>query len=290
MSGIKLNPVMQDVTLDANGQQRIVTIEFQNNEPQSRLVTFSIRDFATTGKDGQIQFLQPGEGAFRLTPFAKLATPEQVLVEPGVSYTIKVAITADPKLPPTGYYGAVVAQIADPLATGTLGVQPAVSSLLLVRLTGKGEEKLALKGIESNDSLFRLPTQATLSIQNPGEIHTAPRGRVLLLSPRQTIIARGTVNEDSSYVLPGVERFYGTKLKTVDSEPWYQQIGIYELVTEYRADGTARPSVDREDVLYINPWLMVAALATTTLLLLLARWTVYRFRLTERVSKFFKKG
>ncbi len=290
MSGIKLNPVIQNLVLEANGQETIVSLEFQNNEPQSRLVTFSIRDFSTTGKEGQIQFLQPGEGAFRLSPFTRLVTPDKAIVESGELYTIKVAITADPKLPPTGYYGAVVAQVADPLATGTLGVQPAISSLLMVRLNGRGEEKLALKSVESDNTLFRLPTQATLSIQNPGEVHTAPRGRILLLSPRQTIIARGTVNEDSSYVLPGVERFYGTPLKIVDSEPWYQQIGIYELVTEYRADGNARPSFDREDVVYINPYIVLIALLAITILVLALRWVSFRFRLAERISKFLKKS
>lgn len=267
MSGILVSPAINDLSLVPDGQDHPVAVKFTNNDNVARLITLSLRDIAAEGKTGRIQFLDAGDdGGFRLSKLATIASKSEVLVNPGEATSVTVNLHADGVLPPTGYYGALVAQVSDPATGGSVGVQPAVSSLFLARLTTSGEESVKLDKVDQTGNIFRLPTSVDVQIDNTSRVHTAPRGRVLLMTPNHTIIAQGVVNEQSNYLLPGASREFHTNLRTVEEVPWYRQVGTYHVFTEYRAAGVAQPRVNEQTIFYIHPGIFLLILLCLALL------------------------
>ncbi len=79
-----------------------------------------------------------------------------------------------------------------------------------------------------------LPKSVEHRFQNTGNLHLVPRGIVEVHDPAGRVIERGSIDEDSSPILPESFRRYATKLMPM-ATGWLP--GRYKVLTQYRYDG-----------------------------------------------------
>lgn len=235
--GIGITPALEEVVLEEGQEKAEIEIGVTNSSNAEVQLRISTLDFGALNDSGGIAFLgKTGQetNRFGLSRWMSV-DKEQIRLAPGQSEIVRMTVANSKDLSPGGHYGAVIVSAVntDRPDGDAVAVQPAASTLVLLRKKGGESYGMELVYAKTNKSLINLAASSQLSFKNTGNVHAVVRGTVELMSPTGSVIKRGTINEQSSYVLPESQRNYEVKLN--GSSPWLP--GRYKLVTKWRYEG-----------------------------------------------------
>lgn len=263
---ITVTPFLQEVRIGAEPTKNFdITLTNDSNQPQK--LALSVADFGSLDLTGGVAFVGSGAGQlldkYALSKWLVLNVNTLSLAA-HQSKKITATIINDSQLKPGGHYAAIVATVLSPSGQGQANVslKQKISSLVLAIKTGGEKYDLSLQNIDSNGNLFKLPTEAYLTIKATGNVHVVPRGIVYLKSGSK-VIAKGVINQESGYVLPGTTRAFTVQLDKLTSANFWNT--AYKLQVDYRYDGIDRYASKSASVTYINSWwlIIVIVLAVT---------------------------
>lgn len=277
---ITISPTISDLVL-TGAVPKVVKITVKNSDSVSRLLSLKISDVERSEVGTSLKLSEGGTGDTSLVELAQIIGPAERIIDP--NETLEIAIQLNP--PTTsltkGRYGALVVTAEDRQGDESLAMQTSLSSLLFVRSDSAPEAKITLRQETSNGGFFRLPQTISVALRNESEVHTEPRGRILLLNPKREVLARGTLNETSNIVMPESERIFATQLSYL---PNTQQglVGKYQLIIEYRSNGSLEPLLITREMYYVEPhfafWFSISLLTSVLVLY----WLQKRLKLKMR--------
>ncbi len=279
--GIGVTPAIDELILEEGQASARLDVNIANATDKEVRLRVSTLDFGALDASGGIAFL--GATGQEVAPRGLsrwMALDRDTLrIGAGQTETISLTVENNDSLSPGGHYGAiVVSALNDGLPGGdAVAVQPAVSTLVLLKKRGGETYSLEMMDVKTNKSLLSLPKTAMLEFKNTGNVHVVPRGTVQLVSPTGSVIRRGVINEQSGFVLPESTRNYEVDFS--GSSPWLP--GRYKLVTEWRFDGQESFNQTVEYIWYIGKatLLLIGILCS---LIVLIMYVKYRRRPVSR--------
>ena len=286
VSGVVLAPAIQEVTLDENQTEVTFEVTVANSTSQTVDLRLSTVDFGALDESGGVAFL--GRSGQETTEYGlkewMVLEKEHVVLESGENESVKVTIENKESLGPGGHYGAVLVSLARAdNGEDSVAVLPAASTLVLLKKTGGEVTQLDLISVTANNSLSKFPSEANLRFQNSGNVHVVPRGTVEVLSPRGGVVAKGTINQASAFVLPGSFRQMSVGLS--DSSRWLWP-GRYKIVTTWRYDGQNETQQNVVEFIYLGSILsLIILFSCIVLICIVAKYTLTRMKVIHTSGK-----
>lgn len=268
VQGIGLSPALKEVSIGKDETSVSFDISVANTTEQRADLKLRVLDFGALDDSGGIAFVgrTAQESATRgLREWMEL-DEDTLTLNSGESRDVKVTIENRDTLSPGGHYGAVVVSAANPgSGSDSVAVLPAASTLVLLKKTDGENYSLKLDELKANSSLINLPKSATMTFRNEGNTHVVPRGVVELKNPFGKLVARGTINETSSFVLPDSSRRLTVEMMSY-SQPWLP--GRYRLETTWRYDGTDKAETVVYHKFFIGKMILVVIFMLCTIFVL----------------------
>ncbi len=215
---VQVTPAITKLDLAVDAPETYVSYKNNTNFPVE--VSLSASNFSSLEDGWKINFLEPKDAQnykYSLTSWIHFEK-ENLNLDPGKEEKVKVFIDKD-KLPFGGHYAAILAKIsATAQNKGQIVIEPTLSSLLFVR-AASGHEQISgeLNDFKVNGNFFVFPENALVRFKNTGNSETVPHGQIDILDFRNSLVARGIVNEDSLFSLPESIRRYDSKIKQFQS-------------------------------------------------------------------------
>jgi hypothetical protein len=204
-NGIRVSPVTTNITISA-GTSQTVNVEVTNVTSTVSTLQAIVNDFtANPNESGDPEIiLNPTQysTAHSLKQFVQPIA--SVTLNPGQEVEVPVTITVPKTAAGGGYYGVV--RFAPSSTAGgknqNVSLAGSVGSLILVKVPGKLVEQMTIASFDvrkSNypDTFFtsNKNLEATLRVQNEGNIQEQPFGKVLLLNRSGKTLASYQVND-----------------------------------------------------------------------------------------------
>lgn len=285
-----INPIFQEVTIDAQDTSRQFNVKLSNNTNTARTYRLKIADFGSLNETGGVAFIgvnKPGDENYRygLSAWLKLEK-ETVTIGPGGTEQVNITLVNDSLLAPGGHYGAVlVSEERGPSDADSSKVElsQVISSLILAKKIGGEIYNLQLKSVGGAESAASLPSTVSIRFYNGGNVHLVPRGTVTVTDEEQggKIIKEGLINSGSGFILPDTYRQYITTLQDRATAWWP---GNYYQHVSFRYDGNDKLVTQTHKVFYIGQAAKLTALGLVTLAVL----GLLRKRL--KIDRFLKKS
>lgn len=272
-SGITVSPFLQTAQIGAEASKDF-NISYTNESNQPQRLVLSVADFGSLDQSGGVAFVGNATGKtiskHILSPWLNLSDSEINLASHQKA-AVKASLINDTSMGPGGHYAAVIATVLEPDSNGNqVSLKQKITSLVFAIKTGGEKYDLKLQNIGSNRSLFRLPTEADVTIRATGNVHVVPRGIVYLKNKSGRVIARGVINQESGYVLPDSSRIFRVPLNKIAPARLWDT--TYSLQVDYRYDGIDRFASKTVLIHYINlPILFVLILILTGAIYYVAR-------------------
>jgi hypothetical protein len=275
-TGLTISPSQKEITLSSGLLVATTTVSFTNNTSASVVGTIRILDFKTLDETGGLLFSQAGVSLskYGLANWMTLPNGPTINVLSGKSVDIPVHIDNRADLAPGGHYGAVVITLGAPAVTGSnkAGFKQELVSLLFVKKLDGAVYSLQLQSLKA-DSHDRIPLIATTRFQNSGNVHVVPRGYVTVTDSAGKLLAKGTINPDSTILLPGTTRQLLTTLQPIATS---HQSGHYKLTAYYRYDeqqtfSSSSISITGTTANHLLVWTSIAAVVLLAIGLFLLR-------------------
>lgn len=144
-------------------------------------IKMTVEDIAPTGEEGLI-VIEPAETeTYSIAKWTK-AEPEEFVLNPGEEKWVKFTISIPEKAEPGGHYGSVIAgsiQVAGGGMTGAT-IAPRVGVLVLLTVSGKMIESLAVKDFTAPRYSEYGPIEFAIRFENRGTVHVKPRGLITI--------------------------------------------------------------------------------------------------------------
>jgi hypothetical protein len=275
---ITVTPFLQNVQIGSEPSKSF-DIVYANDSNNVRQLSLSVVDFGSLDQTGGVAFVGPSLllNKYNLSPWLQLSV-DTLNIAPRQTASVTAVVTNDNAMGPGGHYAAVVATVVNGNGSNAnqVSLKQKISSLVFVTKTGGEKYDLSLQQVGSNSGLFRLPTEAYLTIKATGNTHIVPRGIVYLKDKSGKVLSKGEINQESGFVLPGTSRVFTVKLnKLASARPWSTS---YKLQVDYRYDGIDQFASKNFTIHSFNPAMFVIFL----ILLAAAVWVVYKFAINPR--------
>jgi len=219
-SAIIVTPTFQEVVLQASASAvtSSITITNQTNQEQS-FELFAVR-INQMERDGTIILSnKPLSGEDNPTSAEVTISQPFVTILANQKLEIPFTVKNTLNLSPGGHYVSVIIRTKAERVTTTpaQSVLPAISSFLLIRKEGGEQYNLFLQKVQfsNNNFWWKVPNLVVLTFENQGNIHTIPRGQVVISDIFGRTVIEGTVNEGSQFVLPRSQRTLGVRLRQI---------------------------------------------------------------------------
>lgn len=235
--GVTISPTQRDVSITSGLIEANAPITLTNHT--GKTLTANVRgvDFTSQGEFGSISLSAPNQ------PLSKYGLAKYLVLPDGVSYTladgetkqIRVQVQNRADLAPGGHYGAVVVSAGGEGASASSKVsfKQEVVSLLFVKKLGGAQFGLQLRSIVP-DKANDVPTAVSMRFKSTGNVYVTPRGFVDVSDPRGNVIAKGTINPDSTIILPETTRKLTTLMQPIGNSTLS---GTYKITAHFRYDG-----------------------------------------------------
>mgnify|MGYP001570298932 CR=1 FL=1 len=261
---IVVSPAFEEVVLNQGETEKVVTVTLQNDSLESYVAHLEVFDFGSLDESGGVAFLGGEKELEKKYSLASWVRPETdvLILAPGESKEVKVTIENRDSLSPGGHYGALIFRLEKGEGYASEGNSVAVervfSSLFFVKKVGGEIYQMKLHEKDLKTSFFSLPRTARLRFENTGNVHLIPRGLITVEDPLKRKVAKGTINPESSILLPESFRIFNTALKPLRTAflP-----GIYTATFEYRFENTE--STEKESIrFFLTPLPFVVILVS----------------------------
>jgi hypothetical protein len=288
VSAFSLQPALIDVEVQPGGTQE-VTIDVVNDENIERIYYISIQKFFPKGETGQQEFL-PLSDTSGLPSWIFVSQPF-ITLKPGEARTIPFAIRTPLDARAGGYYAAIFFSTEPPLqkSGGKILTGARTGALVFLTIQGQLSPKLELKGFSvSPMGASSLPVLFDVSLENTGNIHTVPKGTIVIKNLFGSVVARLPMNEFGSRVLPNSARVFSIVWQ---KQPPILGTGVWHTIKEeWRNFGLGKYTASLEvsgaeslpdQTFSIWPWHLLAFIISGFILILILlrlykKWIVHR--------------
>ena len=208
--GLTISPAYQEIVFEQNDVEKSSSFHLTNSTNQPVELEFQVIPYTVADYVGSLSFYNPtlneSLGGVNYVNFAS----NQVVIDPGKTVETQFVVENRASLSPGGHYVAIVSRMKQStnLDVDQQQIVPAVSSLLLIRKKDGEQVNLSLKEVDMiQKSIFSaLPKRMQLTFENQGNVHVIPRGEMKMSDSFGRIVGQASVNENSSYVMPGTRR------------------------------------------------------------------------------------
>jgi hypothetical protein len=285
-SAITLTPTFQEVVLEASESAKESTITIKNATTQPQTFEVFAVSINQIDSNGAITFSdKPLTGSD--DPFSaevSVAEPE-VTLEPGTQQAVAFTVNNTINLSPGGHYVSLIVRAKPPTSDQTnQSVLPAISSFLLIRKVGGERYNLSLQKMAFSSASpvwWQRPRSVTLAFNNQGNVHTIPRGQVLITDLFGRVVIEGTINEGSQFVLPSIPREIAVKLRTLR---WSLPIMIFKTTVKGYSDPGQMPFEQTAYNGYVSRSALIGLLMVATIVVLALRKWRRRKRTIKQVD------
>jgi hypothetical protein len=252
---IKVSPSIVNLDLSKDSVSTSFTVDVTNNSKSSITISLSSIDFKSLNDSGGVIFV--GQTSNQLSDSHSLANWLKTTATPiniDAGQTIKTIVIVDNRsdLGPGGHYAAVLYTLNGGTLSGSIAkvdVNEVASTLVFIRKLDGANFGINLSKVQLSRSLFSMPKNINLTLNNTGNIQAVPRGLMTIKDPYSKEVSRGLINTDSSLVLPDTSRVYRNSMVKTGSA-WLP--GIYKVHIAYRLDGDAKIQYKDVSFLYVN--------------------------------------
>jgi hypothetical protein len=255
--GFSVAPFFQEIDLEKDQESTSFELEISNNSEKSVVFKLSVVDFGALDESGGVAFL--GYTEKNLTERYSLASwvvleKDALVLNPKEKQTIQVIIQNKESLSPGGHYAAVILKVENEEGSienlTEVAFEESLSALIFVRKLGGEIYDLKLNSQDMEKNIFSLPSSIKLRFQNSGNVHITPRGIISVNDPFGMEIAKGIINQESSFILPETFRIFPVDLKENFSPFWP---GKYKIKVNYRFDGEEDFVLREKEIFLISP-------------------------------------
>jgi hypothetical protein len=252
--GITISPAFQELVLGQRQSAIGGSFSIANNSDQPETFEVSSVDMGTLEDTGGVILSglpQDYQQKYGLAKWLKLSATK-VTVKAHNKSAVSFSVKNEDGLSPGGHYGALVVRssrsASDP-AERRVALSPQAASLLFLKKVGGERYGLRVSAIDSDKSMWHMPTKIALELENTGNVHVVPRGIVRIKNTVGHEIARGIVNPESGLVLPERSRTFSVPLTFRGRTVWP---GRYTIEVEYRYDGQDETAYARQSFFTAN--------------------------------------
>lgn len=236
--GITIHPYLSDIVL--RDEERVpFSVELSNNSGERREFSLSAIDFGGLESSAGVAFLGSDQDIEREFDPAKWIETEATAVslESKETKTLSGSIVNSEDLSPGGHYGAILFQTKKPMDSvgpTNVSIDERIAALIFIRKEGGAIYGMNLRSFSPDRRFIGIPEAFSLSLQNTGNVHIVPRGRIDVKDPFGRSVAKGIVNEDSSLLLPKGEKTYPVRFLPLERAYFP---GTYTIEINVRYDG-----------------------------------------------------
>lgn len=253
--GLSISPAFQEVVFEKNDTEQSIFFELENNTDQTLEFRFEAIPYTTVDYVGSLSFLNPTLNEAVGTVSFVTFDVDRVMIEAKSKKKIDVHVQNRPNLSPGGHYIAIVSRLVSE-EDAQQKIIPAVGSLLMIHKKDGEQVNLSLRSVENaaKGVVFHLADTVELSFENQGNIHVTPRGTITVTDLFNRVVQQGTINENSSLVLPGMRRIIGVKMATSRR---VVPISFLTLDVKGTVQGHESGFTHQSSYFYIAPWILV---------------------------------
>lgn len=214
------------------------------------------------------------ESIYNAAPWIVLTDPD-IIVEPHATRQTEVVLHVPANASPGGHYATVYFRQLVPASAGGLRVAGRVGALQFIIVRGPIHVALSARGplALGNDDGKRV---LRLTLQNDGNSHTLPHGRVIVKDWHGKLITQKEI--EKGVLLPHTRRTYTIPLPS--SLPLFSRLTAYAEITY---DNNAHvPVRDTTAVIWLFPWRSVCLVLLVGLLGLILYRSRRRWKLAWR--------
>jgi hypothetical protein len=210
----------------ARGAQVSSSFTLINPSLANQTYFFRTVKFEASGESGQPRFLPDDrEGLPSWIQFPSHALTVPANSKADAPFTVAIP----PGVPSGGYYAAILVSNAPAEVVAANGASIEASVAVLVFLTVEGEtvEKAALLDITSPEEgkWLDLPQGAfSFRLQNQGNVHLQPKGRLEIRDLFGRVVFVNAVNADGSRALPGTTRTFSGSFGPSEPLNWWGKV------------------------------------------------------------------
>lgn len=248
---ITVAPAIATVSLASGQSQAYSSIAIKNDSPNE--VSFLSEVYS-------VEQSSSGKVVPKLSDDMALSavsvTPSSFSLASDKSINLQVAINDSNQLSPGGHYAAVVVKQTTNSST-SVGLQPAVTSLLYFVKESGALRSVELNNVEANTGLFSIPNRAVFSFKNTGNVDVVPRAIARVYDPRNREVSSAVVNQESIRAPSG----QSIQVQAKFTSTRYYLPGKYTLIAQYRYEGSEELLTYRKTMVIIPLLSILAALA-----------------------------
>jgi hypothetical protein len=268
-SGLKISPVVTNLTVDA-GQTQDVIVYVQNVTSATITVQALVNDFTDNNNEtGTPDLLLNNQFAPTHSLKRFVAPIGNVTLLPGQQKSVTVEINIPSGNSGGGYYGAIRFVPVSTNSGGTVSLTASLASLILVKVPGTYKESVDLLSFDAENSggssvLFTSNKSlvAAARFQNTGAVQEQPFGKVLLESGNK-VLASYEINNTNprGNVLPNSIRKFTVNLNKVGAFGQFTLIGNFGY-------GTNGQLLSAKTTFYVIPYPIIGLIILIILIIL----------------------
>lgn len=272
-TGLAISPPTFEVS--GNGGDVIKnSVKLENMNPYPVEIAVDRRNFTAIGEEGAVG-LTEDETSFSLASWIEV-TPSSVTIPAKssqyFSFSVKVPLNAEPG----GHFGSLIFRTipTEKLEGSGASLAQEIGSLILLRIAGETVENASIESFATTKNIYEFgPINLEARIKNLGNVHTKPRGTIMITNLIGQKI--DTITIDNKNILPGAIR----KLEGTWNTKW--RLGRYTatFVASF-GDNTQRSAITNFVVI---PYRLVLIILFAVLLL-----TIYLKKHKKRLAMAWK--
>jgi hypothetical protein len=245
--GITVTPARLNFSLSKDALSQRMSVQITNN--YDRAVTLAAE---LKGINENAGLLVPNGAAEPEFEDALKLSETSLRLLPHQAHSLTVQLNNTAQLAPGGHYATLVLTQQDgSQPTNGLNLRAAISLSIFAVKTAGERQSLTVSSLHTDGWLFRLPSTASISYQNTGNVHIVPRGVVVVGAvASDNPVRKGISNPNSVLILPG--------------KNWQDQVPLsglghvwlpsrQELFVAYRIDGSSKQQTITRHFWYIPP-------------------------------------
>ena len=208
---LTISPPLIELELDP-GETVAKTIKVLNETSEPLKLFLSIEKFRAKGEEGQAEFFSAQEEEYIFYDWINIKK-DPILLMPQERAEIPFIVTVPKNAEPGGYYSAIFWASSPPNVEDktAIGVVSKTGTLIFLKVRGEVNEKgevLEFNTVNNKHFFSHLPVDFFVRVENLGNIHVKPNGKIKVINYFNKLTAALNVNVKQGNILPqSVRRF-----------------------------------------------------------------------------------
>lgn len=215
---LQVSPPILEIEIDP-GETYSDFIKFENLSDTETLTLYpQILSFKAKGESGAQEFIEDSAETtnFSLSQWVDIST-DVITIKPLERIILPFTITVPADAEPGGRYAAVLLgnQPIVPQAGSNVALGTRTGSIILAKVTGEVTENASLTLFKTGKETYQYPpVDFEITIQNSGNIHVKPLGKIEIVNMFGKTVDEVVVNDSKGNVLPESSRKFTPSWET----------------------------------------------------------------------------